>query len=95
MQKAIAIEQARIKDTHEIMANANSLEALLLAQKKKKEEFEQWIEVEKEKFRTEMAEKKAFWVKEKQEYEQTQKDKVELQKSSGSVRKKNMNINKK
>ena len=80
LQKAIEIEQAKIKDTHEIMANANSLEVLLLAQKKKKEEFEQWIEAEKEKFRTEMAEKKVYWVKEKQEYEQTQKDKVELQK---------------
>lgn len=80
LQEAIAIEQARIKDTHEIMINANSLEALLLAQKKKKEEFEQWIEAEKEKFRSEMAEKKTFWAKEKQEYEQAQKDKVELQK---------------
>lgn len=80
LQEAIAIEQARIKDTHEIMVNANSLEALLLAQKKKKEEFEQWIEAEKEKFRSEMAEKKTFWAKEKQEYEELQKDKVELQK---------------
>ena len=80
LQEAIAVEQARIKDTHEIMVNANSLEALLLAQKKKKEEFEQCIEAEKEKFRAEMAEKKTAWVKEKQEHEQTQKDKIELQK---------------
>lgn len=80
LQEAIAIEQARIKDTHEIMVNANSLEALLLAQKKKKEEFEQWIEAEKEKFRSEMTEKKSTWAKEKREYEELQKDKVELQK---------------
>ena len=80
LQEAIATQQARIKDTHEIMVNANSLEALLLAQKKKKEEFEQWIEAEKEKFRSEMTEKKSTWAKEKQEHEQTQKEKIDLQK---------------
>lgn len=80
IQEAITIEQARIKETHEIAVNANSLQALLLAQQKKKEEFERWIEAEKEKFRTEMAEKKASWAKEQREHEQAQKDKIELQK---------------
>lgn len=80
LQEAIGIEQTKIKETHEIMVNANSLEALLLAQKKKKEEFEQWIETEKDKFRLEMSETRAAWTKEKQEYELAQKEKTELQK---------------
>lgn len=80
LQEAIIIEQNRLKEAHEITINANSLEALLLAQKKKKEEFEQWIELEKEKFKSEMSERKASWVKESQEYEQARKEKIELHK---------------
>lgn len=80
LQEAIIIEQNRLKEAHEITINANSLEALLLAQKKKREEFEQWIELEKEKFKSEMSERKASWAKESQEYEQIRKEKIEQHK---------------
>lgn len=80
LQEAIIIEQNRLKEAHEITINANSLEALLLAQKKKREEFEQWIELEKEKFKSEMSERKNSWAKESHEYEQTRKEKIELHK---------------
>lgn len=84
LQEAIIIEQNRLKEAHDITISANSLEALLLAQNKKKEEFEQWIELEKDKFKSEMSEKKASWAKESQEYEQTRKEKIELHKKEWS-----------
>ena len=80
LQNAIAIEENRLKEMHDIIANANSLEALLLAQQKKKAEFEEWIVNAKEKFTEEMQDKKKLWNKEQSEYEAEFKEKKLAQK---------------
>lgn len=78
LQQAIQIEKQNLEDLYQLSANTDSLSVMLLAQKEKKEQFEQEmvlrkaeleekIKSEKERFDTEMAEKKAQWKKE-QEY---------------------------
>ena len=74
LQEAIKIESARLESLHGIIANADSLEALILANKQHKENFEkemaQWqlnVEVTKEEHRK-------LWKKEKEEYDIAQKE---------------------
>jgi hypothetical protein len=80
LQKSIELQESHLKAVHDITTNANSLEALLLAQQRKKEEFEEWISSAKDKFTLEMSEKKTLWNKEQQEHELAQKEKKDLQK---------------
>ena len=80
LQEAIKIQDKYLKDAHEITINTNSLEALLLAQCQKKEEFEEWVNSAKERFSNEISEKKQSWQKEQQQYESEQKEKREFEK---------------
>lgn len=64
IQQAIGIEQQSLNEKYEINANADTLNALLLAQKQKNEQFEAEMRQKKEAFEREMAEKKQFWEKE-------------------------------
>ncbi len=79
-QEAVKLQESHLKNVHDITLNTNSLEALLLSQQRKKEEFEEWISSAKEKFTLEMTDKKSLWNKEQQEHELLQKEKKESQK---------------
>ena len=74
LQSAIKIETTRLKELHEITVNADSLAALLLAQKEYKTRFEQEMMDRKIKFESEMAEVKEFWDKEQECMEQGQRE---------------------
>jgi hypothetical protein len=80
LQQSIETQEKYLKDVYDITVNAESLEALLLAQQRKKTEFDEWINIAKEKFTLEMSEKKTKWSKEQIEYELTQKEKQDFQK---------------
>jgi hypothetical protein len=74
LQAAIKIETARLKDLHEITINADSLAALLLAQKEYKIRFEQEMMGRKVQFEDQMAEAKTAWDKEQERMQQEQKE---------------------
>ena len=80
LQQSIEVQEKHLEDVYDITVNTESLEALLLAQQRKKTEFDEWINSAKEKFTLEMSEKKAQWSKEQSEHELTQKEKQEFQK---------------
>ena len=74
LQQAINIETKNIEEVYEIKLNADSLGALLLAQKEKKAEFEADIEQKKGDFDTEMTEKKSQWGREQEIFESAKKE---------------------
>ena len=93
LQKAIQIEKQQLEDLYQLSANTDSLSAMLLAQKEKKEQFEQEMAVrkteleekirtEKERFELEMAEKRAQWKKEQELYAAQAKEATEDKKKS-------------
>ena len=76
LQQAVAIEKGNLQNLYQITANADSLAALLLAQKVKREEFEsdlaskratfeQQLENDKLQLEAEMQQKREQWKKEK------------------------------
>jgi hypothetical protein len=84
IQKAIECEKNNLEEIHSIQVNADSLAALIEAQKRQKEDFEEEMENEKYEFESEMEDKKANWEEEKkavekelQEYEKNIKIKRE------------------
>jgi hypothetical protein len=88
LQQAIMVEKKNLQDLYQITAGADSLAAMLLAQKEKKEQFEtemanrkaeleDKMKVEKERFETEMAEKKALWKKEQETYQAKLKEELD------------------
>ncbi|MFH0924145.1 MAG: hypothetical protein V1872_00695 [bacterium] len=74
LEQAIDIENKNLENVYEIKINADSLAALLLAQKEKKTVFDVEIEQKKKNFETEMTEKKLRWEKEQTEFEATKKE---------------------
>jgi len=75
LQQAIKTEKKNLEDLYQLSASTDSLSVMLLAQKEKKEQFEQEmadreaeleekIRLEKERFNIEITEKKAAWKKE-------------------------------
>jgi len=75
LQQAIQTEKKNLEDLYQLSASTDSLSVMLLAQKEKKEQFEQEMATrkteldekmksEKERFDLEMNEKKALWKKE-------------------------------
>jgi len=93
LQQAISLEQKNLEDLYQLSANADSLSVMLLAQKEKKEQFEQEmaarksdleekIRVEKERFETEMAEKKSLWKKEQEASQLKAKEEADLLKKN-------------
>lgn len=76
-QHAIDIETKRLKDIHEINVNADSLAALLLAQKEKRASFEAEMEQKRRDFDAEMAQKKQEWKKEQDAFDLARKEREE------------------
>jgi hypothetical protein len=66
LQKAIAFEKGNLEELYQVSANSDSLAVMLMAQKEKKEQFENEMNAQKESFENEMTETKAAWEKEKQ-----------------------------
>jgi hypothetical protein len=93
LQQAIQVEQKNLEDLYKLSVVSDSLSAMLLAQKEKKEQFEQEMafrktesdekmKTERELFETEMAEKKALWKKELETWQQKTKEDTEETKKS-------------
>lgn len=78
IKEAIETESKRLKDLYQISVNADSLEALILAQKEKKNQFEAYMIEERKSFDLEVKETKEKWEKEKQKIESEVKDTKEL-----------------
>lgn len=96
LQQAIQIEKRQLEDLYQLSANTDSLSAMLLAQKEKKEQFEhemaarkaeldERIRTEKERFETEMTEKRVIWKKEQELYAAQSKEAAE-DKKKGQAR---------
>ena len=78
IQEAIKSEQEKLEELYDIIANADTLAALLLAQKEKKQQFETEMAEVKAKFDNEMKETKEKWEKEKNEFIALNKEKETL-----------------
>jgi hypothetical protein len=74
MQEAIKIESRNLEEMHNIKANADSLSALLMAQKECKQKFEDEMHVKKNAFEQEMSELRDIWDKEQENYIQNKKE---------------------
>ena len=81
-RRAIEIEQKNLEDIHEIRAEADSLAALLLAQKEKKQAFETEMEQKRDVFEETMADAKLAWKKEQDELERGRKEREEQNKKA-------------
>lgn len=74
IRQAIEIENGNLLEIHEIRATADSLAALLYAQKEKRQQFETQIVQEKTSFEVDMADKLLQWKKEQEEFERQKKE---------------------
>ena len=74
IKKAKEIETNYLNDIYEIKTNADSLAALLLAQKEKKTNFESEIESKRAAFEEEMMQKKLQWKLEQENFENQKKE---------------------
>lgn len=88
LQHAIEGEQTNLQDLYQLSVNTDSLSVMLMAQKEKKAQFEQEMTTitsefnekmnsEKERFDTEMGEKRSLWKKEQESYQQKTKEETE------------------
>ena len=78
IQEAKKIESDNLNDLYEIKTNAKTLEALLILQKKQKEEFEKEIEQRKIELEKDIAAKKLRWEKEQDDHNIQEKEKERL-----------------
>lgn len=78
IQEAINIESSNLKDLYEIKVNAQTLEALLISQKKQKELFEQEMGSCKAELEAEISDQKSNWKKAQEAYAVQQQDKLKL-----------------
>ena len=74
LQKAIEIETKSIEELYEIKKNARTLEALLLAQKERKDQFDLKMEKMEEELTQEIEVKKQLWKKEEEGFETEKKE---------------------
>jgi len=82
VREAIIIETEKLKEQYEINATADTLDALLLAQSRKKSEFEQEMEQKQQAIDKAMVEKREQWNKEKEQVELQQKEEQQLWKKA-------------
>jgi hypothetical protein len=96
LQLAVQLEQKNLENLYQLSVVSDSLSVMLMAQKEKKEQFEQDMVIrkteseekmksERDRFETEMAEKKALWKKEQETWQQKIRDETEETKK-GRVR---------
>ena len=74
IRAAIAIEKRSLEDLYSLSANTDSLAAMLLAQKEKKENFEKETKEKEESFLKEMTSKKEQWEAEKTKQKTEEKE---------------------
>jgi hypothetical protein len=74
LQQAIQIQTKDLSDIHEIKINADTLAALLLAQKEKSSLFEKEMKDRQQTFDQEVMQKRSLWKKEQDEFELARKD---------------------
>lgn len=74
IKSAIEIEQKYLEDIYEIKVNADTLSAMILAQKEKEANFKAEIENKKASFEEEMFQKKLQWKQEQDNYENSKKE---------------------
>ncbi len=74
LKEALKTEEKRLEEVYQVSVNVDSLAALLLAQKEKREQFELEVASKKEAFDSEMKENREAWQKEKQKLEQSYKE---------------------
>ncbi len=77
VKEALDTESKRLEEVYQVSVNADSLAALLLAQKEKKEQFEKEMAEKKAAFELEMNENRESWQVEKQKLEQSYKERKE------------------
>lgn len=82
LQQAIEIQSKELADLHEIKFNADSLAALLQAQKEKTVSFDKDIKERSFAFEQEMAQKRTLWKKEQDEFELSHKENEQQTKKS-------------
>ncbi len=75
LKNAVAIEKKQLEEVYQISANADSLNALLQAQKKKKETFEEEMEQKKAQWEAEEKEKEKQRQREEEDYQYNLKKK--------------------
>ncbi len=73
LQEAIKIEDEHLKSLYGLTSNADSLAAILLAQKEQKETFQQEMKARKEALDQEIRQTKLKWEKEKKEHDESLK----------------------
>lgn len=69
LKKAIAIEKEELEDLYKIKKEAESLDALIIANKKAKEQLEEEIEEEREQLQEDIEALKIQWKREQEEYD--------------------------
>ncbi|MDR0682891.1 MAG: hypothetical protein LBG15_13745 [Dysgonamonadaceae bacterium] len=74
IRAAIALEKKSLEDLYSLSANTDSLAAMLLVQKEKKETFEKTMQEREETFANEMTAKKEQWELEKNRQKTAEKD---------------------
>jgi myosin heavy subunit len=74
IRAAIAVEKKSLEDMYSLSANTDSLAAMLLAQKEKKENFEKEMEEKENAFANEMTAKKEQWETEKTKQKTEEKE---------------------
>ena len=74
IRAAIVQEKKTLEDLYSLSANTDSLAAMLLAQKEKKENFEKTMKEAENAFTSEMAETKAQWEREKAKQKADEKE---------------------
>ena len=84
IREAIAIEDQRLKDFYQINAGADSLAAILAAQKEKKEEFEREMSLKKAEFDDQLRTEKTSREKETKLFEEKRKEAEEALKKQRS-----------
>jgi hypothetical protein len=77
LQQAIEIQSKELADLHDIKLNADTLAALLYAQKEKSASFETDMHIRSQQFEQEMLQKRTLWKKEQEDFELS-KNEVEL-----------------
>lgn len=82
LQTAIKLETAHLEEIHEIALNADTLAALLMAQKEYKARFEEEMASQKNAFDQEMSAAKLAWQKDQKAKEIEQKESIEAIKKS-------------
>lgn len=82
LQQAIEIQSKELTDLHEIKMNADSLAALIHAQKEKSISFDKEMKERSISFEQEMAQKRALWKKEQDEFELSRKEDEQQMKKS-------------